>query len=107
MVTSSAIGITQQRYMYWKMDKEEMTIVLVRSMATNPKITSADREKRRPQHPRGPSPAERKGLAVDELKTKPRDGALILGGSARHEKTHPSTRETARPRRPPRSSKNC
>jgi len=22
MVTSSAIGITQQRYMYWKMDKE-------------------------------------------------------------------------------------
>ena len=27
MVTSSAIGITQQRYMYWKMDKEQMTVV--------------------------------------------------------------------------------
>ncbi len=27
MVTSSAIGITQQRYMYWKMDKEQLTVV--------------------------------------------------------------------------------
>ncbi|MGB5812916.1 MAG: membrane protein insertase YidC [Polyangiales bacterium] len=27
MVTSSAIGITQQRYMYWQMDKEQMTVV--------------------------------------------------------------------------------
>ncbi|MEM7436490.1 MAG: membrane protein insertase YidC [Myxococcota bacterium] len=27
MVTSQAIGITQQRYMYWKMDKEQMTVV--------------------------------------------------------------------------------
>ena len=27
MVTSSAIGITQQRYMYWKMDKQQFTVV--------------------------------------------------------------------------------
>jgi YidC/Oxa1 family membrane protein insertase len=27
MVTSSAIGITQQRYMYWKMDKESPTVI--------------------------------------------------------------------------------
>jgi len=27
MVTSSAIGITQQRYMYWQMDKEQLTVV--------------------------------------------------------------------------------
>lgn len=27
MVTSSGIGITQQRYMYWKMDKEQLTVV--------------------------------------------------------------------------------
>ena len=27
MVTSSAIGITQQRYMYWKMDQESSTLV--------------------------------------------------------------------------------
>jgi membrane protein insertase Oxa1/YidC/SpoIIIJ len=29
MVTSSAIGITQQRYMYWKMDKETAALATV------------------------------------------------------------------------------
>jgi spoIIIJ-associated protein len=34
--------------------------------------------KQMPPHPNGQSPVERRGLAVDELKSKPRDGALIL-----------------------------
>jgi membrane protein insertase Oxa1/YidC/SpoIIIJ len=28
MVTSSAIGITQQRYMYWKMDQETAALAI-------------------------------------------------------------------------------
>ncbi|MEM8608126.1 MAG: membrane protein insertase YidC [Myxococcota bacterium] len=36
MVTSSAIGITQQRYMYWKMDKEQMTVVSAIDDDTDP-----------------------------------------------------------------------
>lgn len=36
MVTSSAIGITQQRYMYWKMDREQMTVVSAIDGETDP-----------------------------------------------------------------------
>ncbi len=58
MVTSSAIGITQQRYMYWKMDKEQHTIVSAveddepedhaaePEMAAAPKRTKPRRKKR-------------------------------------------------------------
>ncbi len=33
MVTSSAIGITQQRYMYWKMDQETSALTTLSSEA--------------------------------------------------------------------------
>ena len=77
MVTSSAIGITQQRYMYWKMDQETAALATDSDDATTT-IAIKRPQRSRPPHPSGPSPAERRGLAVDELKNKPRDGALIL-----------------------------
>jgi spoIIIJ-associated protein len=45
-------------------------------MAMAPK--AIQRLKKKPLHRSGGSPAERRGLAVDEHKTKPRDGALFL-----------------------------
>ena len=55
MVTSSAIGITQQRYMYWKMDQETSVLEITSDDGDDDKTAQAAEEPKAAAPKRAPS----------------------------------------------------